>query len=342
MFVVFASLACATQTKEHEEFTVSWIIGEGFTSGVDGLNASEVEGEMGIGNYSDAEFDTQKGILYVLVANTTANDTISPDILNLRNTSTTNDSSCVEWGCDESCNYTIYWYNSSARDVASIFWSLFNNTFATEHSTCLSNLTPETFYFINLTVSDNASNDRSNNTFNFTTGPTAEEEEAAPPPPSRGGGTFLPLGPNGTINTTGLILNPDGTYSELVEDDESLFMGYGRKVMPNYPNGGMLLILIMLISLLYMIFWYKSSFLLPIYADMILLSFIFLKIELPRLTAWGSKIFSPNPTIGVLLLFILPFIVVNFIVGRMSKQMSEKINNEVDKRRRARKWRPRK
>ncbi|MBW2990010.1 hypothetical protein KY358_06875, partial [Candidatus Woesearchaeota archaeon] len=102
-------------------------------------------------------------------------DTTSPEISNLRNTSTTNDSSFIEWSCNELCNYSLLWYNST--DLIGL---IYNNTFATSHNPRLINLSNVTTYFINLTVWDGAGNPANNDTFNFTTSVTITEDNIAP------------------------------------------------------------------------------------------------------------------------------------------------------------------
>lgn len=96
-------------------------------------------------------------------------DNTPPIITNLRNTSTTNQSSFIEWDCSESCNYTITLFNNSARTNTYIFDILYNNSFATSHYPYWNNFTNGTTYYINLTVRDSSGNNASNNTFNFTT-----------------------------------------------------------------------------------------------------------------------------------------------------------------------------
>ena len=91
-------------------------------------------------------------------------DIVPPIISNLRNTSTINENSYIEFDCNENCNYSISWYNS-----VGVVGSLNNNTFATSHKSFLSSLANSTTYFVNLTVWDIVGNKAVNNTFNFTT-----------------------------------------------------------------------------------------------------------------------------------------------------------------------------
>ena len=86
-------------------------------------------------------------------------DSAAPVITNLRNTSTSNDSTFLEFDCDESCNYTI--------SIGS--QTIYNNTFGTSHNPYFGGLLNKTYYGINLTVSDSSDNAATNNTFNFTT-----------------------------------------------------------------------------------------------------------------------------------------------------------------------------
>lgn len=109
-------------------------------------------------------------------------DTIAPSISNLRNTSTTNQSSFIQWSCDENCNYTLNWYNES---FLSWVGSIANSTFSLNHAPLLSSLTNSTTYLINLTVCDSSANCRSDTTFNFT---TAANPAIIVTPVSGGGG----------------------------------------------------------------------------------------------------------------------------------------------------------
>ena len=102
-------------------------------------------------------------------------DTTAPVISNLRNTSTTNQSSFIEFGCNELCNYSILWYNST-----DLIGSIYNNTFATNHNPYLTNLSNVTTYFTNLTVWDGVGNSVTNKTFNFTTAKTIVEDVILP------------------------------------------------------------------------------------------------------------------------------------------------------------------
>ncbi len=99
----------------------------------------------------------------------TITDVTSPVITNLRNTSTTNQSSVIEWNTNENANYTIRIYNGSQRSIANLTNQTDNNTFATSHNPFFDNLLNSTDYFINLTVCDSSGNCADNNTFNFTT-----------------------------------------------------------------------------------------------------------------------------------------------------------------------------
>ncbi len=99
-------------------------------------------------------------------------DSIAPSILNLKNSSTTNQSSFIEFDCDEPCNYSITWSNSSGPVD-----NILNNTFAFSHNPFLDNLTNSTTYTINLTVWDAIGNYSMNNTFNFTTAPSPPGNE---------------------------------------------------------------------------------------------------------------------------------------------------------------------
>jgi hypothetical protein len=90
---------------------------------------------------------------------------IAPVIWNLTNISTTNESSYINWSCDEACNYSISWYNSTDELVDTISLS----TYALSHSAFLGNLSNSSIYRINLTVWDASGNYARNDTFNFTT-----------------------------------------------------------------------------------------------------------------------------------------------------------------------------
>jgi hypothetical protein len=122
-------------------------------------------------------------------------DTIAPIITNLRNTSTTNESSYIEWDCDETCNYTISWYNQSFSFRVG---SIANSSVGLNHNPHLVNLTNSTTYLINLTVCDGTNNCRTDLTFNFT---TASNEAASVITDSGGsGGGQSPTTP--AINVT--------------------------------------------------------------------------------------------------------------------------------------------
>ncbi|MBU1004687.1 MAG: LamG domain-containing protein, partial [Nanoarchaeota archaeon] len=103
-------------------------------------------------------------------------DATPPIISSLRNTSTTNQSTFIEWSCSENCNYTIQWYNESGLvDI------IYNNTFASTHNPFLENLSNYTTYLINLTVWDSSGNNATNKTFNFTTAANAITADTTPP-----------------------------------------------------------------------------------------------------------------------------------------------------------------
>ena len=113
------------------------------------------------------EFETLDNDITPTVASVSINytslggDTTPPTITNLRNTSTTNESTFIEWDCSESCNYSIILYAPTQ--------SVFNNTFAASHNPYFSGLLNSTTYHINLTVWDSSGNNASNNSFSFTT-----------------------------------------------------------------------------------------------------------------------------------------------------------------------------
>lgn len=108
-------------------------------------------------------------------------DQIPPIILNLRNTSTTNQSTYINWSCSENCNYSIYILKDSLR--TDIFDVLYNSTFALSHNPYWDNLTNSTTYYINLTIWDSSGNYAANNIFSFTTAGNIVEaiSEEAPP-----------------------------------------------------------------------------------------------------------------------------------------------------------------
>lgn len=111
---------------------------------------------------------------------TTGADETPPTISSLRNTSTTNISSYIEWNCDENCNYTINLYNNSIRTSTYLVDTLYNNTFALNHNPYFDDLINSTYYYLNLTVWDSSGNSAVNNTFNFTTA----NNPPIPPSPS--------------------------------------------------------------------------------------------------------------------------------------------------------------
>ena len=98
-----------------------------------------------------------------------AADTDAPNATNLRNTSTTNQSSDIEFDCDEACNYTMSLYNDSDMNVGNLVSYVSNLTLLTSHTQNFSVLQNNTDYHVNLSVFDNSSNERINDTFNFTT-----------------------------------------------------------------------------------------------------------------------------------------------------------------------------
>lgn len=100
-------------------------------------------------------------------------DVIAPIITNLRNTTTTNQSSDVNWTVDEEANYTILLYNATGRIADGLQFTVYNTSFVTgnlgQNFSALLNFTE---YLINLTVCDSLGNCAFNNTFNFTTAQT--------------------------------------------------------------------------------------------------------------------------------------------------------------------------
>ena len=99
-------------------------------------------------------------------------DSSPPAITNYRNTSTTNESSFIEWDCSKQCNYTIILYTNNIKTA--IFDILINTTLQSSHNPYWGNLSNSTTYWINLTVKDSLGNTGSNNTFNFTTTPNLD------------------------------------------------------------------------------------------------------------------------------------------------------------------------
>jgi len=96
-------------------------------------------------------------------------DTTPPTITNLKNTSTLNVSTDVEFDCDEGCNYTMYWYNSSNMTTTYQVGFVSNNTFTLDHIQNISGLINHSTYSVNLSVWDILGNGIFNDTFNFTT-----------------------------------------------------------------------------------------------------------------------------------------------------------------------------
>jgi hypothetical protein len=105
-------------------------------------------------------------------------DTTPPEISNLRNTSTTDTSSYVEWDCDEACNYTITWYDNAERTAANLVGTQDVKTYQTSNNPQLTSLDAATTYYINLTVWDSSGNNATNNTLSFTTDATPPESLA--------------------------------------------------------------------------------------------------------------------------------------------------------------------
>lgn len=106
-------------------------------------------------------------------ADPTCNDTEAgdspPAISNLRNTSTTNESTTIEWDTDKDANYTIKLFNDSARDSAHLVEQKDNDSFAISHNPSFSGLKNSTTYYLNLTACDSAGNCASDNSFSFAT-----------------------------------------------------------------------------------------------------------------------------------------------------------------------------
>ncbi len=170
IFILLVNVVSAAETKSDVNYKVTFLIGSGVTTDYDDIKVSSVAGEKGVGNYTDGVmYLIKRGMLYVLniVAETTP-----PTISNLINTSTTNESSFIEWSCSENCNYSILWFNNSIRNNTYLVNSIYNNTFKTSHNPYLANLTNSTTYFINLTVWDVSGNSAADNTFNFATAKT--------------------------------------------------------------------------------------------------------------------------------------------------------------------------
>jgi len=161
-------MTLAIETKEDDNYKVTFLIGSGITANYSDMRVSSVTGESGVGNYSDNWHLMEMGILYTI-------DTRSPIISNLRNTSTTNGSSFIEWNCSKACNYSVLWYNST-----NLVGGINNNTFALSHNPYLGNLTNSTTYSINLTVWDQSGNPATNDTFSFTTATNAIEDSTEP------------------------------------------------------------------------------------------------------------------------------------------------------------------
>ena len=117
-----------------------------------------------------------------------------PIISNLRNTSTTNQSSYIQWSCSELCNYSISWYNHTNRTTSFLIGSIVNSTFSLSHSPLLENLTSNATYFINLTVRDNVNNLAYNDTFNFTAAISTISDIITPTTGGGGGGIVVKKG----------------------------------------------------------------------------------------------------------------------------------------------------
>ncbi len=137
-------------------------------------------------------------------------DTTSPIISNLRNTSTTNSSSFIEWSTDDNANYTIQIFNNSDRDLSNLFDIRLNSTSKTSHNPFWDNLSNSTTYWINLSVVNSVGNITINNTFNFTTAKTT-------PPPD-----ITNPKSNISINNTSPTINDIITISMNVSDETGL------------------------------------------------------------------------------------------------------------------------
>lgn len=107
-------------------------------------------------------------------------DSAGPVISDLTNTSTDNQSTNLEWSCDENCNYTVRIYNSSTKTSADLINTTNNDTFALSHNPYFKNLTNLTTYWVNLTAYDERGNSKTNNTFNFTTAQTVVTDTTYP------------------------------------------------------------------------------------------------------------------------------------------------------------------
>jgi len=96
--------------------------------------------------------------------NLTVQDTIIPNITNIRNESVTNVSALIKWDTTEPANSTVRWGNTTALQNISL-----STDFVMSHSIPLTGLKPLTTYYYNITSCDPYDNCRTNGTFNFTT-----------------------------------------------------------------------------------------------------------------------------------------------------------------------------
>jgi len=104
---------------------------------------------------------------YVRSAN--GNYVLRPVISGLANYSTDNQSSSINWTCDQLCNYTLRWYNNSARTSAYLLGTVSNSSFAASGWVRISGLLNSTPHYLSLDVAGVGGLNRSNTTFSFTT-----------------------------------------------------------------------------------------------------------------------------------------------------------------------------
>ncbi|MEM3467717.1 MAG: fibronectin type III domain-containing protein, partial [archaeon] len=82
--------------------------------------------------------------------------------------STTSTSANISWITSEPSNYTI-----SISD-GSTSWTISNSTFDSSHLVTILDLSPNTTYYYNITIWDQAGNNNTYSNYNFTTNPSEQ------------------------------------------------------------------------------------------------------------------------------------------------------------------------
>ncbi|MEM3543230.1 MAG: LamG-like jellyroll fold domain-containing protein [archaeon] len=136
-------------------------------NGTEWFNCSQFASSCGV--------DTNNNIVYAnitdfgsIFAPLGQEDTTPPDIISGPNISTTSTSANISWITSEPSNYTI-----SISD-GSTSWTISNSTFDSSHLVTILDLSPNTTYYYNITIWDQAGNNNTYSNYNFTTNPSEQ------------------------------------------------------------------------------------------------------------------------------------------------------------------------